>query len=160
MKLILATMVLFSTMGIMSATHADISKTYIKVSVNLVSQGQIALGNEKYEDAKNLFEQAVVANPQNILAYIGMGNSQVALGAYARGVWYFETALKLNPVEMDALEGAALANLKAMSKDKATESLKKIKKICGDDPCPAGDRVEKAISEYKEVKPKSPLDED
>jgi tetratricopeptide (TPR) repeat protein len=159
MRLFITVFALFGFLGFATVSQADISKTYVKVSENLVSQGDIAYGNEKFEDAKNLFEQATVANPQNIMAYIGMGKSQVALGFYAIGVRNFETALKLNPVQMDALEGLALANLEAMNKDKATESLAKIKKICGDDPCPAAERVEKALAEFKDIKPKNPLDD-
>lgn len=144
-KILLITAILWGLiLGLSVPALADNDPEYITASDRLVEAADIARANETPYEALKLYEQAIVANPKNSNAYIGLGHVHEALGSLSSGIRYFETALALNPADLDALEALALVQIKAGQMEDAENTRSRIQRICGD--CASLERVTDALS--------------
>ncbi|NVJ70740.1 MAG: hypothetical protein HWE08_10330 [Alphaproteobacteria bacterium] len=119
-------------MGTMLAlpAAAQTADKYQSLSRQLVSQAQMALDSEQAAEARVLFERALVANPANVTAMIGLGRTAEAQGLTGRGLRYYRRALEIEPNNRGALEAQALAFLKRDRADRAEDNREKLARLC------------------------------
>jgi|GEM_PF-2609212 len=125
------------------------TKPIADASGRLVEMASAAVLAEDEIGAIRLFHQAMVANPRNIAVYNGLGSLHVAHGRYQLGIKYFDTALKIDQVDLGALEAKAMAQLAAQNISGAHESFAIIQKVCAVRSCDAMSRVQAAIGEFE-----------
>jgi hypothetical protein len=91
----------------------------------LVSEGERALSERRYEDARRLFEEALLGDPAALRARRGLGAALLGLGQPARARSVLEQALLEAPNDADLyrLLGEALVRL-----DRATEAIAALEK--------------------------------
>lgn len=128
-----------------AATATD---KYKDTSRELVVQAHVALTSESAEDAQLLFERALVANPANLQALIGLGKSHEAQGRVGRGLKYYRQALSIDPNAFTALEAQALAFLKRDMVERAEANRDKLARLCTGG-CGELDTVDTAIKGYQ-----------
>jgi len=144
----LAVLLVFLTFGGTTAAWAENSQIYVEASAKLASEGKEAVAEDRLDDALKLYEQAVVANPKNVGAYVGLGEVHGAMGNLGTSLKYFSVALDLEPTNLPALEAQSMAYLKHDEVDRAEEGLTKIRRICQGDGCDAANRLSRAIGDY------------
>lgn len=125
---------------------------YLRASQTLLKDGIEALEEDDSYRALTLLEQAVVANPKNANAYVGLGRVHVKLGKVKGGLKYFTVALEIEPTNLGALEAEALTFLSIGEVEDAEESLSRISRICGERSCAERDSVTSAISNFQDQK--------
>lgn len=126
----------------------DNAPVYLRASEILVEQGSELLADDQYGEARVFFEQALVANPKNALAHIGLGRVHRGLGNVTTGLRYFTVALELEPTNLEALEHQALTYLDRDSVADAEQNLTRIRRICGNNDCETSVRLAAAISAF------------
>lgn len=141
-------MVVFSA-AISAQVTAD--DKYINVSKTLVSQAVTAQKSDKAAEAQILFERALVADPANLQALIGLGKTHEAQGRVGRGLKYYRQALAIDPNEHIALEAQAVAFLKRDLVERAEANRAKLERLCTDG-CKALDAVSGALDSYRAEK--------
>lgn len=130
-----------------AAQAVQVDSKYQHVSSRLVSEAKAALSIEKIDDAQYLFERALVANPANTDALLGLGRAHEAQGRVGKGLKYYRQALEIEPNDVKALEAQALAFLKREMFDRADNNRAKLARLCPKG-CEALDSVEVAIEAY------------
>ena len=131
-------------------SFAQTDKSFQIASGAFIKQGYAALEVEKNWDALDLFEKAVVANPHNVAAYIGLGKAHEALDSISGGIKYYEIALELDPRQLSAWEAKVLAHLVISELAQADEAFSRILAVCADKPCPEGARAKAAIDAFQD----------
>jgi tetratricopeptide (TPR) repeat protein len=126
---------------------AQTSEKHQAMSRQLVVQATAAMKAEKADDARLLYERALVANPANVEALIGLGQAHEYQGAVGRGLKYYRQALEIEPNDQGALEKQALAFLKRDMADRAEDNRDKLARLCLKG-CDALSSVTTAIDEY------------
>lgn len=134
-----------------SSAFAQVSDKYKDASRQLVGQAMIALKAEKVEEAQILYERALVANPANLHALVGLGKTHEALGRVGKGLKYYRQALEVDPNAMVALEAQAVAFLKRDMVKRAEANRSKLARLC-EAGCQSLDMVETAIEAYRAEK--------
>ncbi len=132
-----------------SHSFAQTERSFRVASGAFVKQGYAALEAEKNWDALDLFEKAVVANPRNVAAYIGLGKAHEALRSISGGLKYYEIALELDPRHLGAWEAKVLAHLVISELVRAEAAYSRILAVCADKPCVEGRRAKAAIDAYQ-----------
>jgi len=159
---------LFIFAGVVAALSApsvaDTDMKYQNISRQLVAEANVALKSEKVEDARLLFERALVAFPANTNALLGLGRTHEAKGKVGLGLKYYRQALEIEPNDKGALEIQALAFLKREMLDRADANRAKLARLCPKG-CKALENIETALDAYlaqdkvaenSEVAPKEP----
>ncbi len=146
-KLIMA---IVAGLMVSSISLAQTSKSYQEVSKALVEQADAALSTGAYDDAKELYERALVANPKNGTAYVGLGQVYEGLDRVGRGLRFYRKALEIEPNDTGALRLQALAFLRRGLINRANKNRDRLARICGDG-CRALDDVEIAIETWHAV---------
>jgi tetratricopeptide (TPR) repeat protein len=136
---------MLGTAALVNTSNAQISEPYGKISLSLVGEGNRALEAGNYNTALARFEQAMVADPQNIEAYVGLGSLYFEVKSYSLSLKYFDIALSLNPTSMPILELAAYSHLATDSLDEVEEIRKKMETICLGDSCEELERLNQAL---------------
>ncbi|MCH8861609.1 MAG: hypothetical protein IID51_03765 [Proteobacteria bacterium] len=139
--------------GSVAANPASAARLeFVRAAETLVVAGNEALAEDEAYGALTLFEQAIVANPKNADAYVGLGRVHVKLGKTQSGLNYFSVALEIEPTHLSALEAEAITFLSIGEIEDAEETLSRISRICGERFCPEQNSVTAAISSFQEKK--------
>lgn len=147
----IATALYFLMAGLLAAptvAEAQTSAPYREISTYLVGEGNSALDEGDLSTARDLFEQAVVSDPQNIDAYLGLGKTHFEADIYPTSLKYYDIALSIDPTSLSALEGQTYVYLAGDSLKAARDNLTKLETICFSDGCAEVDRVTSAINDY------------
>ncbi len=131
---------------------------YKDASRMLVSEASMALKAEKSEEALVLYERALVADPANLNALIGLGKTHEVQGRVGRGLKYYRQALAIDPNAQSALEAQAVAFLKRDMVDRAEANRDKLARLCSTG-CRALETVRTALDGYKAEKASAELAE-
>ncbi len=139
------------TVGLVAAmSFAAFAKTDVKyqtISMQLVSDANIALQAKKLTDAQLLFERAMVADPANTQALLGLGKAHEAQGHIGKGLKYYRLALEIEPNDKTLLTMQSLAFLKQEMFDRADANRGKLARLCPNG-CAALSSVDTAIKAY------------
>jgi tetratricopeptide (TPR) repeat protein len=131
--------------------NAQVNDKYKNASRHLVVEADLALVDAKTDEAVVLFESALVADPANLDALIGLGKAHEAQGHVGLGLKYYRQALELDPNALPALEAQALAFLKRDILVRAENNRDKLAKLCTDS-CKPLEAVDTALEAYKSEK--------
>lgn len=143
---ILAVSVLVGSLA--SPAFAQTAEKYRLFSNDLVAKAAADMKSNEPRAAQALYERALVANPANVDALIGLGRAHEAQGHVGSGLKYYRKALEIEPNDRDALEVQALAFLKRNLAEKAEGNRDKLARICQSG-CTELNTVETAIEEYR-----------
>ncbi|MFC3050916.1 tetratricopeptide repeat protein [Kordiimonas pumila] len=130
-----------------SVALAETSPKFQAISKQLVVSAEAAQVEEKSDDAMVLYERALVANPSNVDALVGLARTHEILGSVGKGLKYYRQALEIEPDDTSALEGQAVAFIKRDMTDRAKDNLDKLVKLCPEG-CASLSIVEAAIADY------------
>ncbi|RMB08524.1 tetratricopeptide repeat protein [Eilatimonas milleporae] len=133
--------------GTGALAHQTASK-FQALSKDLTTEATSALSAADAERAQGLYERALVADPANVQALIGLGRAHEAQGRVGRSLKYYRHALELEPNELTALEAQALAFLKRDLVDRAKRNRDKLARLCLTG-CTALTSVDEALSQYE-----------
>jgi Tfp pilus assembly protein PilF len=111
----------------------------------LITRAQAAAAQSKPNDALDLYEAALAADPTNIAAYVGLGRSYETIGMQGRALRYYRLALDINPNDLTVLEAQALGMIAKGAPTKAQVPLDRIRKLCPKG-CPSLARVDAAFA--------------
>lgn len=135
-------------MGVLAGPSiAQTAEKYQELSEQLVAEASGAMKAEQAKEAQSLYERALVANPANIDALIGLGKAHEAQGRIGSGLKYYRKALELEPNDKNALEYQALAFLKRNLRARAENNRDKLASLCTDG-CDELETVTSAIEEF------------
>lgn len=126
---------------------AQTANKYQSLSRELAAAGKVAMKGEKTDEATALFERALVADPSNVQALVGLGMASEAKGKLGKSLKYYRQALEIEPNDKPALEAQALAFLKRDMVDRATTNRDKLARLCSTG-CDALDEVDSALEAY------------
>ena len=132
---------------IATPVEASSDTKYKNISRQLVAEANVALETAQVDDARLLFERALVAYPANTNALLGLGRTHEAKGQLGRGLKYYRQALEIEPNDKGALEIQALAFLKREMLDRADANRAKLARLCPNG-CAALETVETALEAY------------
>lgn len=116
-----------------SLSTAGISQSETPInprSVELVEQGRTAEKAANYEGAIDSYESALVADPRNRDAYLGLASVARAQGLPGKAITLYRDALLLDPNDTDALGGIGLAYLDKGAVDQASQTLARLDELC------------------------------
>lgn len=131
-----------------SAEDNKTAEKYQTLSAQLITDAKLALTQGNSDDAQLMFERALVANPANVEALIGLGNTYEAKGQTGKGLRYYRQALELEPNDQKALAAQSIAFLKQNLYDRAELNRDKLARICAAG-CDALNTVEVALEAYR-----------
>jgi Flp pilus assembly protein TadD len=115
-------------------------------SAVLQAEGERLVAAGELENAVGFFETALVADPRNASAYVGLGRVAVAQSLPGKAIGYFREALALQPSSRSALAGQGAAYVGRGAVDRARANLVRIQTLCGGDPCPEASELAAVIN--------------
>lgn len=104
-------------------------------SVALVEQGMKQKASGNYDAATDSLETALVVDPRNRAAFIGLAEIARAKGLPGRAIRLYHEALVLEPNDVVALRGQGEAMVQKGAVEKAKANLERIRTICGTGAC-------------------------
>ena len=124
---------LLAASSTMLAQKPDVVKPDSEIaprSIALQRQGEAALAAGNVPGAIDALETAVVADPRNRAAYVGLGRAAQAQGLPGKAIRLYKVALTLEPNDVAALsaEGDALVQRGAV--ERAKQNLARIQTLC------------------------------
>ena len=140
-------MVAVCTAMTVSVSAAQTNEKHQKISRQLVAEANSILQSDKSEEARHLYERALVANPSNIHALIGLGKSYDKAGKVGRSLKYYRQALEIEPNDLQSLMLQGKAFLKKGMADKAEHNRAKLTHLCAAG-CGELEMLDTAISEH------------
>lgn len=128
------------------AEASDPSGGLTQISQELVKSGDMALAEGEAFDALHIFESALVSDPKNAQAYVGMGQAHAALDRKKTAMDYYGTALEVDPNNTKALELQSLGYLEQGKITAAERNLTRLQRLCTQG-CAALEHVNDALDE-------------
>ncbi|MGD8325382.1 MAG: tetratricopeptide repeat protein [Sphingomonadales bacterium] len=132
--------------GLGDANASDQSGVRMKISQELVKNGDVALKDGDAFNALHIFESALVSDPKNVSAYIGLGRAHAALDRKKTAMDYYALALDIDPNSTYALELQSLGFLEEGKITAAERNLTRLKRLCAKG-CEALEHVDHALGE-------------
>ncbi len=118
-----------------------------ELSQALEEQGSTALSARRFDEASGAFESALVADPRNAAAYLGLAQVALARDLPGQAIGYYREARKLRPSDraIVAAQGRALVVRGAL--DRARANLGEVERMCGRaTACPEAVALRQAIT--------------
>ena len=115
-------------------------------SLELQRQARELVGVGKLEQAEDLLETALAADPRNRGAFIEIARVAEKQHLYGKAIRMTNKALQLEPNDPDAIavQGEAMVEMGATARAQA--NLQKLQSICGAKPCPQVAQLSAAIN--------------
>lgn len=115
-------------------------------SLELQRQARELVGAGKLEQAEDLLETALAADPRNRGAFIEIARVAEKQHLYGKAIRMTNKALQLEPNDPDAIavQGEAMVEMGATARAQA--NLQKLQSICGAKPCPQVAQLSAAIN--------------
>ncbi len=114
-------------------------------SLMWLQQGQAALGAGAYDKAVDAFETALVIDPRNRNAYLGMAQVSRARQLPGKAIRFYDEALRLNPQDVATLQAQGQAMIAKGAIASARGNLAKITALCKSG-CEAATQLGSAIN--------------
>jgi tetratricopeptide (TPR) repeat protein len=96
-----------------------------KVNAALL-QARMATAEQRFQDSESLMLQVTEANPQQVLAWVELGNAQLGLKKYAEAENSFKTALGVKPVPENAAPQTTAAPAPDKTQDLVEEYIRSL----------------------------------
>ncbi len=125
-------------------------------SAALVRQGETALAAGQFQTADDLLETALVVDPRNRQALLGLSRVAMRQKLYGQAIRFTNRALALEPNDVNALalQGDAMVQLGATAR--AQQNLAKVRQLCGGKNCPSATTLAAAIARGPAVAQRAP----
>jgi len=147
MRILLAGLVFMMALGCgLKPAEAQVSGDFSKVSKELVLEAEAAMQRGEIEDAQFQYERALLADPANIKALLGLGEAHEAQGRIGRALKYYRQTLELAPNNISAIKAQALAFLKRDLSLRAKRNLDQLQRLCAT--CAESADVKAALDSY------------
>lgn len=117
-----------------------------ELSRSMEAEARRLQGAGDLEAAIGFFETALVADPRNANAYIGLGEIARTQDLPGKAIGYFREALALAPENRSALVAQGEAMIQRGALDKARLNLARIQNLCGQTTCAEASRLTAAIA--------------
>lgn len=114
-------------------------------SLMWLQQGQAALGSGAYDTAIDAFETALVIDPRNRNAYLGLAQVARARQLPGKAIRFYDEALRLNPQDVATLSAQGQAMIAKGAIASARGNLAKITALCKSG-CEAASQLGSAIN--------------
>ena len=151
--------VLAMTLCLSAASYGQTADKYKEISTMYVTKAADAIAAGDAKEAQALYEKALVANPANAQALVGLGKAHSMQGRTGRGLKYYRFALEVTPNHKPALEAQSLAFLKKGNIDRATSNQLILERLCSKG-CAELSAVNSAIDEFRANPPEEKMLED
>jgi Tfp pilus assembly protein PilF len=99
-------------------------------SLALLQEGRNLLAAGNLQGATDAMEGALVADPRNREAYVGLAQVAKKQELNGKAIRFYREALKIDPNDLDALAGQGEAMVAKGAVEKAKENLARIQKLC------------------------------
>ena len=142
-----------------TASTAQTADKYHKLSEGYVVKALEAMGSGDAKQAQSLYERALVANPANAFAMVGLGKAHAEQGRTGRGLKYYRFALEVTPNYKPALAEQSLAFIRKGNIDRATTNQMILTRLCSKG-CAELTAVNNAIDDFRANPPEVKLLED
>ena len=129
-----------------TADASDASGVHVQISQELVKNGGVVLAEGEAFDALHIFESALVSDPKNASAYVGLGQAHAALDRKKTAMDYYGAALDVDPNNTKALELQSLGFLEQGKITAAERNLTRLQRLCSEG-CASLEHVNDAIDE-------------
>lgn len=125
-------------------------------SIALQRQGEAALAAGQFNQADDLLETALIADPRNRGAFIALARVATRQKLYGQAIRFTNKALLLEPNDLSALsvQGEAMVEMGALGR--AQQNLAKLKTLCGAKPCAPSATLAAAIARGPSVAQTTP----
>lgn len=114
-------------------------------SIALTQQGQALAASGQYNEAIDLLESALVLDPKNRGAYIGLARVAQAQKLPGKAIRLYSEALKLEPNDVTALAGQGEALVQRGALERAKQVLARVQTACKS-ACPQATTLAAAIA--------------
>jgi Tfp pilus assembly protein PilF len=114
-------------------------------STALAGQAQTLANQARYQEATDLYETALVVDPRNRQAYIGLARAAQGQKLPGKAIKFYFEALKLEPNDVAALAGQGEALVQRGAVERAKQNLERIRKLCTT-PCPQATQLAAVIA--------------
>ncbi|HLL29380.1 MAG TPA: hypothetical protein VK403_00125 [Allosphingosinicella sp.] len=114
-------------------------------SLALTQQAQSLTAQARYQEATDLLESALVLDPRNRQAYIGLARAAQGQKLPGKAIKFYFEALKLEPNDLAALAGQGEALVQRGAVERAKKNLERIKTLCAN-PCPQATQLAAVIA--------------
>ncbi|HEV2078608.1 MAG TPA: tetratricopeptide repeat protein [Allosphingosinicella sp.] len=114
-------------------------------SAALAQQGQSLAAAGQFNQAIDLLETALVVDPRNRAAFIGLARVAQAQRLPGKAIRFYGEALKLEPNDVNALAGQGEAFVQRGAVQRAQQNLAKVQSVCKG-PCPQAATLAAAIA--------------
>jgi Tfp pilus assembly protein PilF len=145
---ILAAAISIAAVFALNSAQAGKTDRYERISTTLIERGAALLGQNKTDEARQLFEQAAVANPHNAAAYSYLGLTAQKADQKGLAKRYFALALDIDPNDLRALSWGGQTDLAAADLDSAQAKLLRLSRLCGTG-CSEYKLLSEAVTSYK-----------
>jgi Flp pilus assembly protein TadD len=116
------------------------------VSTALQNEADRAVAAGNADQARGLYETALVADPRNAAAYVGLGRIALTQQLPGQAIAHFRSALMISPNSRAALAGQGVALVARGAVDRARSNLVRLQTLCGGDACPEARELAAAIN--------------
>jgi tetratricopeptide (TPR) repeat protein len=114
-------------------------------SLELAQQAGALASSSRFNEAIDLYETALVVDPGNRLAYLGLARVAQAQQLPGKAIRLYGEVLKLNANDVDAVAGQGEALVQRGALDRAKRNLEKLRSLCRT-PCPQAESLAATIS--------------
>ena len=125
---------------------AEQSGPLSETSVALQRQAETLRASGDLEAAVGYYETALVADPRNVTALIGLGDLARQRELPGKAVTFYRDALTQAPDNRDALAGLGAAYVARGAVDRARTTLAQLQQLCGDTACPQVTTLTQALN--------------
>jgi tetratricopeptide (TPR) repeat protein len=113
-------------------------------STTISRQAQAALSAGRADEATDLFETALVVDPRNREAYVGLARVAQSQRLPGKAIRLYADALRIEPNDINAITGQGEAYVQRGAVDRARRNLARVQQLCGR-PCPQATQLSAAI---------------
>jgi len=114
-------------------------------SLDWQAKGDAAITAGNLDAATDSFETALIVDPRNRAAYIGLAKVARAQGLSGKAIRFYREALLLDPSDTAALAGQGEAMVQKGAVEKAKENLARVQTLCNG-PCAPAQELAAAIA--------------
>ena len=142
----IAAAVIVGTMSTSSVGAPPQERPISQLSLDMQREAERLQGEGRLDDATGYFETALLADPRNVNAYIGLAQIAQAQTMPGKAVGLYREALELEPDNRTALSGQGVALIERGAVERARQNLARLETLCGTSRCEEAARLHAAIT--------------
>ena len=142
----IATAIILGTVSTSSVGAPPRVQPIAALSLDMQREAERLQAAGQLDEATGFFETALLADPRNANAYIGLAQIAQAQSLPGKAVGLFREALELEPDNRTALAGQGVALVERGALERARQNLARLQTLCGNARCDEAARLTVAIS--------------